>query len=219
MADEIFKEPVKLDAYALRQVAETASGARGPDGDPYFLFEFDDAGGRRLKLWHGMPGQTPPSGTVIDIDTRNMRPDRPPVTYASIASGAESFRLDEKYDAVFWSEAAVEKFIFPYYASKSLWLAAYLLEQLSLAWYGFVPEPSADGRKDTERMIPFAIGHIPDSDFDVIPAEPGHDLDLLFMDERGVSPKSLAVWIAERKAATPGTADPAPRTPASPGGA
>lgn len=211
MADPIFKKPLHLDAYALRAVAERASSVRGPGGNPYFLVDDGDT----LTLTHIPPNTSAPTRTVIVVDTLTRQPHRPPVTYASITSGKHSFRLDETYDSVFWSEAAVEKFVFPYLVSRTLWKAANHLKVLSDSWYHGFRVRNASGAEEV--VIPFAIGHTPDSDFNVVE---GKDLDFLYLGEDGtVHARSLAELIAEREAADPGTAGPAPRTPASPDGA
>lgn len=227
MKDPDHKEPVKLDAYGLRELAEAASAARGPEGDPYYVVTMRVSGGPELSVVHGRPGDIPPLGTMIELDTRSQQPDRPAVTYACIASGPDSYRLDETYDAVFWSEAAVEKFLFPYYASKSMWKAARHLSALSDCWYKGRPAGSPAPGGEEVNEIPFAIGHVPDSQFVPLPgdthsiaAADGRDLHFLFRKPDGtVYPVSLADLIAEPEAEGPGTADPATRSPASGDGA
>lgn len=213
MADPTFKEPLKLDAYALRSVAETASGRRGPKGHPYFLVEKAD---HTLVLQPGTPDQDPPSGTVIEVDTRDQQPLRPQVDNVIIKVQDHTRELARKYDSVFWSEAAVEKFVFPYLVSKSLWKAANHLKELSNCWYHGCPIPKADGTGE-EVVIPFAIGHTPDSDFNLVD---GKDLDFLYLRQDGsVYAHSLADLIAKQEGEGHGTVGPGPRTPASPDGA
>jgi hypothetical protein len=190
-----FQEPILLDAQKLRSLAETAASLRGPRGDRYFFVQTGPPGRGKLDQKH-LPNEPPPDGTVIQLDTSAQQPDRPKVTGACIKAEGKSFSLD-RYDAVFWSEAAVEKFVFPYYASKSMWSAAYHLAELSREWYGFIP--GRDTPQETG-SVPFAIGHVPDSEFETIPAEPGHDLHLFFRDGRVMS---VADLLTERKPRVP----------------
>jgi len=210
-----------IDAQTLRELAERAAGARGPQGDPYYLVEEGGPNERFLVLGHGTPDEAPPEGAVLEIDTYAQQARRPPVTHASISSEGKTFRLDEKYDAVFWSESAVEKFLFPYYASKSMWYAAYVLCHLSQLWYGFVPRPPVPGTEaeEEEEEIPFAIAHIPDSEYVGLSLPAGYDLHLLFRTKHGaVKARPLSELIQEREAEARGTADRATRNPASPDG-
>jgi hypothetical protein len=210
--DRFFDEPIKLDAYALRTLAETASGRRRPKGNPFFLHQSGD----QLVLHNGDAGEIPPAGTLIAVDTHDHQPLRPQVSNVIIEAEGQVRELAHKFDSVFWTEAAVEKFVFPYLVSRSLWKAANHLKALSDCWYHGCPIPTADGTGE-EVVIPFAIGHTPDSDFNL---EEGKDLQFLFLRKDGtVHALPLAELIREREAEGHGTADPAPRTPASPDGA
>jgi hypothetical protein len=192
-----FQEPIVLDARDLRSRAEAYASLRGPAGDRYFFVQKGPPGQGTLEMRHDPPA--PDEGIVFQLNASAQQPGRPKVIDATITAEGGGAAVDlTKYDAVFWTEAAVEKFVFPYLASKSMWSAAHQLIELSRTWYGFVPDQDPRGRG--EEPVPFAIGHIPDSDFETVTTEPGHDLDLLFNDG---SVKSLAQVIAERKAETP----------------
>lgn len=207
MQDWTFRKPVRLDAYALRHIAEEASGRRS-DSMVYYLVDHGD----EFVLEEHHADERPPTGAVMEIDTHVRQRDRPKVTAVSITAGDTPYSLD-RYDAVFWSEAAVEKFVFPYLVSKSMWKAANHLAALSRCWYYGSPPPNVPGEA-TGNEIPFAIGHIPDSDF--IPVE-GNELEILFRRADGtVHARSLGDLIAEEEGRGRGTGDPEARTPASP---
>lgn len=74
-------------------------------------------------------------------------------------------------DAVFLSESAVEKFLFPYLASKYEWQAAAAAVKLAQEWYGRVPPLGSDpeeGRPVNEELVPFAVGHLPRSEYVIL---------------------------------------------------
>jgi hypothetical protein len=80
-----------------------------------------------------------------------------------------------------------------------------VLTALSKAWYGFVPAtdtPRGDARL-AEEEIPFALAHLPGSDYVGI-SEDGHNTHLLFRKADGtVHHRTLADFIGEE--------EPAPR--------
>jgi len=111
----------------LRMVAEWASAIRG---DPLYFTYSPDTG--RMGLAQFADGQpplfTPPNAT------------RPVVTRVAFAvEGATApLPLDgHGCSALFWSESAVEKFLFPSFASACGDDAARFLGRLSNAWYGY----------------------------------------------------------------------------------
>lgn len=165
-----------LDSIGLRELAEYASGLRRDGGDPaYFTIraEPDRPGWYRVRHQH-TPVVTDPEQIAVPVDTSAVGRNRPvvtqvTVTYLDPTTGLPSqMVLDgSKYDAFFWSEGAVEKFVFPYYASKYQWAAADWLTTMSQAWYGYVPEICPDpSRQDTlEEIIPMGMVHYPRSDY------------------------------------------------------
>lgn len=200
------EEPVHLDAYALRAIAEAAASARGSDGEPYFVIQEGDPGTGKLRVRPAKPGEPPPTGTIMVINTPPQVKDRPAVIQACITpkGGNPCSLLD--YDAVFWTEAAVEKFVFPYYVSKSMWKSKNHLAALSDTWYHRGPKPDAGAAE--EQDVPFAMGHVPDSDFVPLTQGEGGDIDVLFMRPNGtVYAKSLMSVIQEREARGLGTED------------
>jgi hypothetical protein len=173
-------EYTMIDSVGLREMAEYASSLRGREGEPRFLTAKRDPATNDYVL-DALPA--PPDDTtdtvVVPVNTRQVQPNRAPVVdvkiYVETQNGTgvviKGYSLD-RYDAVFWSEAAVEKFLFPYYASKYQWLAAEVLTILSKVFYGYVPtlaDPTQQLRDANE--IPFAMAHLPRSDY--VPDEPG----------------------------------------------
>jgi hypothetical protein len=180
---------VVLNAAQLRAVADYAASLRSPEGeDVYITATYGEDG--FLILGHEAVGrhEKPPRDAVVRCDTRDVTPDRPAVVTAEFGTAEATLNLAARYDAVFWSEAAVEKFVLPYYASKSLWMAGHVLDVLSAKWYGRVPGQPAI--LDTMPEIPFALAHLPSSDYVALDSasEPltggvaGSDLILLAVD-------------------------------------
>jgi hypothetical protein len=210
---QTWQEPIVLNALDLRNQADAYASLRGPKDDRYYFVQVGTPGEGSLEMRHDRPEHG--EGIVFQLETSAQQPDRPKVDSVCIKAADRAMELADKYDTVFWSEAAVEKFVFPYLASKSLWRAAIHLQRLSACWYDGCPIPTADGTGE-EVAIPFAIGHTPDSDFNFLE---GSGLDLLFLRGNTVYALPLATLIAKREGEGHGTADPAPRTPASPDGA
>jgi hypothetical protein len=181
----------RLNAHQLRELAEAASSLRRPGGEPFFGV----VRGGVLSIQAGN-NQDAPKGAVFEIDTFTVEP-RPAPTAVIMDCEGQAMDLVKKYDAVFWSEAAVEKFVFPYYASKSLWEAAAVLARLEYHWYKSVPrdtdpEPRLGGEAFLEE-VPFALAHTPDSDWDSIEGHPAdRQLHLLFMTPDGPKPVPLS---------------------------
>jgi len=110
----------------FRMMAEWASAIRG---DPLYFSYAGDTGRMRLAQFsNGEPSLfTPP----------NAR--RPVVTQVEFAvAGAGPLELDgHGCSALFWSESAVEKFLFPCFASVGSDHAGRFLSRLHDAWYGY----------------------------------------------------------------------------------
>ena len=204
-----------LNAEQLRQLTDAAASRRG--GDPYWVVY----GGQDSPTVH--QSSDAPRDAVFGVQTRKVDPQRAPVTEVIVASEhVLTKNLAHKYDAVFWSEAAVEKFVLPYYASKSMWSAAFVLDLISECWYDGIPLP--DGLplpEDLAEMdpVPFAMAHTPDSDWGFIGPEDDptrllvSDLHLLLRGPAGeVRVMRLSDVLDLREAA--GTAGRARRTPA-----
>ncbi|HEV7589876.1 MAG TPA: hypothetical protein VGO40_17305 [Longimicrobium sp.] len=178
-----------LDAHQLRELADAASSMRKPGGEPIYGVVTDPTSlSPKLAIVPG-DGTVVPEGALFEIDTHEVE-KRPTATAVIIDSDGVTKDLAEDYDAVFWSEASVEKFVFPYYASKSLWDAAFVLDTLSTYWYGKVPVPEELTGLAGEVGAPFALAHTPDSDWNTLSL--GSDLHLLIKGEQGVQKVSLA---------------------------
>jgi hypothetical protein len=211
-----------LNALVLRAMADSASSQRKRDGDPGFMVTTFD----REKGWSTWfePKTPPPAeaeAVMTPVDTKEVaRAERPVVRSVTILAGKMTTpeELAEEYDAVFWSEAAVEKFVLPYYASKSKWMAAHLLTTLSEVFYGYVPGPTpantilpppeaapleaqetpADTTGPSANAgIPFALAHLPRSDYvgleDV--ATVGADLGVLLVKDGAVVFRRLSDYL------------------------
>jgi hypothetical protein len=196
------EKPVeKLDSITARCVAEYASSLRSRKYDPSFIVTRFDRDERQwcMKVSRHHSPCSGPDGVVTPLETRFVQPERPPVTEISIrAKGMDHDESLMRYDAVFWSEAAVEKFLFPYYASKYQWLAAHVLATLSRIFYGYVPGGTEEVSARSEEEIPFAIGHIPRSDYVELEEHPAiaHELYVLFRDAEGkVTHRPLADFL------------------------
>lgn len=175
---------VVLNAMQLRGLAEWASGYRGE------IIDFYEGENGRIGLWKRSKGPCP-FPVILTCDTPRVVEDRPPVTAATMTAGGETVNLLKipygngtvEADAVFWSESAVEKFLFPYYASKGSWQADLYAEALRTVFYGIRPlaeyqrvqenpggfeDPNADAPPTAETDVieeAFGLVHIPKSDY------------------------------------------------------
>lgn len=179
-----------LDSIALRALAEYASSLRGPGGNPSFLVSGADDSGRAYDVtpFAEFSPCSDAAHVVVPCNTATVQPDRAPVQQVSIqALGMAEPESLARYDALFWSEAAVEKFLFPYYASKYQWAAAEVLSVIARVFYGYVPgvlRPAAS-ELDTGATVPFAMAHLPRSDYTPVEEpqpELGSELAFLFLD-------------------------------------
>ncbi len=202
-------DTLMLDSIALRALAEYAQSVRAPGGDPvYFVATPSADGGCRIEHQKERSEVTGPQAVVTPASTPTVRPGRPKMESVDVkAAGMAHHESMMKYDALFWSEAAVEKFLFPYYASKYQWLAAHVLAVLSRLFYGHVPTSAATtettevptgtagttgasaafAELDAEE-VPFAVGHIPRSDYGIV-------------DEAGTGPETAAASFLGRELA------------------
>jgi hypothetical protein len=169
MADPI----LALNSIDLRDAADYASSLRGPDGNPIFLVTTPGGdGGLSINPTKDFLPCSTPTNNSVACSTMTVQPDRPTVDSVTIQAAESPVEGLDRYDAVFWSEAAVEKFVIPYYASKWQWEAATLLSVLSNVWYGFVPPAGKTSVEITptepDDGIPFALAHLPRSEYVVL---------------------------------------------------
>ena len=97
-----------LSARALRRLAEAADGRRG---EAYAIF-YDGTD------YVVAPADATDKGTkLVDLETPHLaRGRKVPKNLVHVQMpGASPRPLSSEYDAMFWSEAAVEKFVLPYY--------------------------------------------------------------------------------------------------------
>jgi hypothetical protein len=169
------QDELMVDSIGLRELAEYASSLRHAGGDPaYFVISEDPDHPGDYRIKHSRhPVRPEPDRVIVPASTANVGSHRPrvkkvTVTYEDPGGGGEHELTlpGGEFDALFWSEAAVEKFLFPYYASKYQWAAAEWLTVMSQAWYGFVPDMRG-GQPDVaaDELTPMAMVHYPRSEY------------------------------------------------------
>jgi hypothetical protein len=113
---------------AMRMVAEWASGVRGEQ----LYFGFDGT--------HATLTDVAESGALPMFTRRfTRRPEVQRVHFTVTTNGAgHTLTIDAREtSALFWSESAVEKFLFPYFASVAGSEAPLLFAKLARAWYDY----------------------------------------------------------------------------------
>jgi hypothetical protein len=145
-----------LSYTTLRLIAETAVGIGNA---PLQLA----AGGTRATagtvVWQAEPPQSAPptavlvpaqdTGKYTELDSLTMQVTWTPSSSAPPVTGTVD-AVQSNADAVFWSDSAVQKFVFSYLASCSGWQAAQNMAQLQNAW-NFYP---------TGELGVFALMHV-----------------------------------------------------------
>jgi hypothetical protein len=196
-----------LDSIGLRELAEYASSLRHAGGDPAYFIVTEDPKhpGKYAIRYTRHPPKEQPDRVIVPADTAAVAPRRPKVksvtvTYEDPHDGhSHEMVLDgSRFDALFWSEAAVEKFLFPYYASKYQWAAADWLSLMASTWYGFVPGMEGpDAQEASNEIKPMAMVHYPRSDYGEVEdggvVIPGNDVHVLTAEEEG-EPILVPLW-------------------------
>ena len=154
--------PPRTNSMRLRRLAEAAASCRAADGKTSYLYVGEDG---QIDIMCG----DAPQDIVLEVETYEVWKGRiAPGEVIMLHQGTPTKNLARKYDAVFWSESAVEKFVLPYYASLGMWDAANALRDISMAWYN--TDPCHHGyRGITDETIPFALAHTPDSNWSKLP--------------------------------------------------
>jgi hypothetical protein len=159
-------QPLMLTSLIARSIADAAESHRGSGGEPgYMITTHDPIGGWSTAFTPRTDQPAPLSdatAVITPVDTPTKK-ERPAVLNVYIqAQGMQHGFMESltQYDAVFWSESAVEKFVFPYYASKSQYAAAEVLTGLSELFYHTLPSPDR-----TDEAVPFAVAHLPRSTY------------------------------------------------------
>jgi hypothetical protein len=213
-----------LNAHQLRMLADYAESLRGRDGDPIYIVPGEHGGVTALT------GVDKPADTLFTVDTFDVGSGRlkPSAVTFSVA-GQDPVQLADEFDAVFWSESAVEKFVLPYYASKSMWDAAAELVILSKAWYGKVPtdkDVQPGPVPDSVRVLsgdelPVGLAHTPDSDWSEVGGSTGGEFHALVKGDAGLEAIPLRELYAKLypPAGAGEAAGRPPRTPAAPAAA
>ncbi len=116
-AEKKLKKAPGRNSWTLSWLAEMADGWRGEE----LLLTRHPAHGLRVRR------STEPKGEdeedVCKIETPKCQPDRKEVRAVTLDVDGTSAKIDtdDGSDAVFWTESAVEKFLYPYYHSHRLW--------------------------------------------------------------------------------------------------
>jgi hypothetical protein len=108
------QKPWPPDASELRRVAEAADGMR--DQELTLVIRGGATAGPRLEV-------VPTTNVLTDdvrvcnVNTPSVMRDRPKPfrVVLQLSENEQPIELQVEYDALFWSEPAVEKFFFPYY--------------------------------------------------------------------------------------------------------
>lgn len=156
-----------LTANDVRRLAEALDGNR----DAPVLVVL-----REGKLRWLPEGVKPQAGDqeLFTVQTDNANPGRkqleavrlsPPVNLPGKAD--ETDDVVQAFDALFWTEAAVTKFVLPYY------LRFYTPQEVNELWMAFLGL-RPDGSRDEESTV-LAFGHLPYSEPWVVEPEEGED--------------------------------------------
>jgi hypothetical protein len=105
---------IKVKAGTLRRAAAAADGHRGRD--VHLLLSAD-----HFDIVDALPDPLPPDRIVITCNTQDHEvPGRAVIEKLEATATKDGTtmkdELQSKYDAVFWRETAIEKFVQPYYA-------------------------------------------------------------------------------------------------------
>lgn len=152
----------------LRLISSWASGDR-TDEDLYFLLRKGLLTSTRDRLLDGNP--------VAVSRTRPVVPERPPVQGLTVRGQGlnEVLQLADEADALFWSEASVTKFLFPFLSSLSGHRANEVLRHASAAWQNY---PSAGKPCEV-----YALAHVPGS----TAVTPSQSVQVIFREGNGPS--------------------------------
>ncbi len=187
--------PKPISAKQLRKLAEMVDGHRG--APMVIVWRADE-----LLV---IPKRDFDPGTdtlVLDCLTKDEVEKRPKFDHLKIKTKTKEEDIKEKYDALFWSEAAVQKFALPYYQSH---LSTTEVDKI---WTGYLSDEV------------YALAHLPKSDSDVIKDLAKEDginpLNYSFefytdIESKG-KPRFMPVdefWEKKGLIAAPGTTDPA----------
>jgi hypothetical protein len=167
-----------LTARQLRVLAEKAEGWRGKG--PLVVIETTD--GHEVITEEDLRKRRSPANIVARVVASEDVPERERPAridfYATADSAVEP--LVDGFDALFWSEAAVQKFLFPYYHSLRL-LTPQAMEQLERSYRdkkSIAFAHKIDSRTLTMRTLPTdekKAGLLPD-DVYVFPSGAGKDV-------------------------------------------
>jgi hypothetical protein len=112
---------VQLNATDLVWLAEAADGMRGVE----FTLVRDKTGKARLRTELD-EGDRPVTGVKVKTDSSLKKPGAKRIKVLDVTlrpENSEPITIDsgDGSDAVFWTESAIEKFLYPYYHAQRLW--------------------------------------------------------------------------------------------------
>ncbi|HKP75345.1 MAG TPA: hypothetical protein VJT67_07355 [Longimicrobiaceae bacterium] len=151
----------QLDTFTARELAEFAGGNRGQA--LYLSLVTDDGGTRPQLVVNACPGPQP-CGTEEQqaIYTALVRPDRPaPSGVVADVTGAESLTLvgpgsdftPTPPDSIFWTDAAIERLMIPYYCSVKGIQSPLFITHLIGKWNGMIAANSPVGMQNLFQVL------------------------------------------------------------------
>lgn len=141
-----------LDYSAFRRMADWAAGML----DERVVFDYEPSG---ALLANAPVGVRPPALRVPAVTVGRARAVQ---TLNLSAPKGEALNLARGSDAAFWSEAAVEKFLLPYFASLAGGRAAPLMAQLMGVWAGTTNNTTKDSTQDLQVLALTHAAHPPE---------------------------------------------------------
>lgn len=154
------KERQPLTSVQVRRITETTSGVRGVP--VWFTLHKGD-----ISASEKPPVDPAPADTVIlgGTETRRARPAQKGYSIESLNTPFLDWASLDEYDAVFWTDGAVERFMLPYYASVMGYQAVPFLSKLMKIW---APGLAAEGTVETvetDTTKVYAMAHYPRSEY------------------------------------------------------
>lgn len=118
-------EKPTLDAHVLRRLGETADGSRDEDL-VLVLRQKDEARSLEIISVKETNSDGALDEVLAHVRTRSVIPDRIRVERVEVTTSKATFDVCQDFDAIFWTESSVEKFVFPYYEHMRTFDESYL---------------------------------------------------------------------------------------------
>ena len=107
------KDRRPMNAQEMRQMAETADGYRD---EPLYLVYYA-AGGEGMYAIREREDLKKGDDVVLQVKTKSLEQNRIKPDSIKIIVNGKPTELSKDFDAAFWTESSIEKFLLPYYAS------------------------------------------------------------------------------------------------------